>query len=140
MHSFDIEGEASFDMARHVETILLTQDGGDFSVACWEPGQISPYHCHPEAIEAYLCVAGGGTMRTPSESIALKPGSLVVHPLGELHEFENGDERSMLFRIRYGPDVAGFELDWRGNATWRQRDRDADYFTANPPPGDLAQK
>ena len=135
MRRFDLEAETSFAIDRHVEKVLLIQDGGDFSVACWEPGQISPYHCHPEAIEAYVCLTGGGTMRTPSESIVMEPGSLVVHPLGELHEYENGPERSVLLRVRYGEDVAGFELDWRGNPAWRQRDSDAEYFRLNPPSG-----
>jgi mannose-6-phosphate isomerase-like protein (cupin superfamily) len=138
MRSYDLECEASFADGRHTENVLLTQDGGDFSVACWEPGQVSPYHCHPEATEAYFCVTGGGTMRTPSASVVLKPGSLVVHPLGELHEFENGRLRSILFRVRYGEDVVGFEFAWRGDPSWRQQDRDAEYFSLNPPPGDIA--
>ena len=140
MRRFDLEAETTFAAERHVEKVLLTQDGGDFSVACWEPGQISPYHCHPEAVEAYVCLTGGGTMRTPSESTVLEPGSLVVHPLGELHEYEKGPERSVLLRVRYGEDVTGFELDWRGNPVWRQRDRDAEYFRLHPPPSDSARR
>jgi hypothetical protein len=42
---------------------------GDVTVACWEPGQISPYHCHPEATEIYFCFSGGGTMRTPEQTV-----------------------------------------------------------------------
>ena len=49
------------------------------------PGQISPYHRHPDATEIYFCFEGGGTMRTPHETIAIVPGSFVVHPPGELH-------------------------------------------------------
>ena len=43
---------------------------GDVTVACWEPGQISPYHCHPFATEIYFCFSGGGTMRTPLARIS----------------------------------------------------------------------
>ena len=53
-------------------------------------GQISPYHCHPYATEIYFCVSGGGTMRTPTETMPVTPGSFVVHPAGEVHEYENG--------------------------------------------------
>jgi quercetin dioxygenase-like cupin family protein len=140
MRRFDVDGEATFAIERHVERVLLTQEGGDFSLACWEPGQISPYHSHPAAIEAYVCMSGGGTMRTPSEAVVLAPGSLVVHPRGELHEYENGPERSVLLRVRFGEDVAGFEVASRGDPSWRQRERDAQYFRLNPPPADLAPR
>jgi len=29
-----------------------------------------------------------------------------VHPPGEVHEYENGAARTMLFRVRYGTDMA----------------------------------
>ena len=41
-------------------------------------------------------------MRTIDEEIEIKKGGLVVHPRGELHEFTNGPERTILFRVRYG--------------------------------------
>lgn len=124
--------EERFDVARHVEKVLEVQGSGDVSVACWEPGQISPYHCHPRATEIYLCVAGGGTMRTPVSREVLAPGSLVLHPEGELHEYENGSQRSVLVRVRYGEDVMGRELAWRGNPDWRQLPDDARYFEQHP--------
>ena len=100
MHVFSLEQEQVFDPRRHVEKILGTGPGGDFTVACWEPGQVSPYHCHPDATEIYFCFSGGGVMRTPQETAAIQPGGFVVHPPGELHEYENGPARSLLFRVR----------------------------------------
>jgi mannose-6-phosphate isomerase-like protein (cupin superfamily) len=135
MDALVIDDERAFDVSRHVEKVLLADSLGDVSVACWEPGQVSPYHCHPEATEIYLCLEGGGTMRVPTGSVAITPGTAVVHPPGELHEFENGPSRSVLFRVRYGPDLAGRELAWRGQPDWRQRPDDARYFatTSQPP-------
>ncbi len=66
MHVFSVVNEAEFDPKNHVEKILGTVEAGDVTVACWEPGQISPYHCHPQATEIYFCFEGGGTMRTPT--------------------------------------------------------------------------
>ena len=54
-------------------------------------------------------------MRTPKETVAVVPGSFVVHPPGELHEYENGPARTLLFRVRYGDDMARRHIDWRGN-------------------------
>ncbi len=44
---------------------------------------------HPFATEAYFCFEGGGTMRTPTEAVIVEPGGFVVHPPGELHEYDD---------------------------------------------------
>jgi quercetin dioxygenase-like cupin family protein len=132
MHVFSLPREAQFDPQKHVEKILGTIAGGDFTVACWEPGQISPYHCHPHAAEIYFCFEGGGVMRTPSETIAVSPGAFVVHPPGEVHEYANGPQRTLLFRVRYGADMASRHLDWRGHDGFKQSADDADYYRRHP--------
>ena len=133
MHVFSLEREQEWNPQRHVEKILGKVAEGDVTVACWEPGQISPNHCHPEATEIYFCFSGGGTMRTPIETIAVTPGSFVVHPPGEVHEYENGAERTLLFRVRYGRDMRAHFRGWRGRAGWQQSAEDAAYFRAYPP-------
>ena len=133
MDVFDINQERRFDPARHVERILNRWPGGDTSVACWEPGQISPDHCHPDATEIYFCFSGGGHMRTPDREVAIIPGSFVVHPPGEVHEYVNGPERTLLFRVRIGDDMTSRHLANRGVEGWTQRPEDAAYFAANPP-------
>jgi quercetin dioxygenase-like cupin family protein len=112
MQVFSLEREQQWDPEHHVEKILGRVADGDVTVACWEPGQISPYHCHPHATEIYFCFSGGGTMRTPKETIAVTPSSFVVHPPGEVHEYENGPSRTMLFRVRLRlrHDVAPLEM------------------------------
>ncbi len=128
MLAFKLEQEQEWDANHHVEKILGKIGGGDVTVACWEPGQVSPYHCHPEATEIYFCFSGGGVMRTPGETIDIVPGSFVVHPPGELHEYANGAQRTLLFRVRYGGDMQARFHDWRGNADWAQSAADAAYF------------
>src|SRR6266481_5356092 len=98
MYSFNLQAEQRFDAKKHVERVLATTGEGDVTIACWEPGQTSPYHCHPDATEIYFCFEGGGTMRTPTETITIEPGSFLVHPRGELHEYVNGPQRTLLFR------------------------------------------
>ena len=129
---FKLEQEQQWDADRHVEKILGKIGGGDVTVACWEPGQVSPYHCHPEATEIYFCFSGGGLMRTPEQTVDITPGSFVVHPPGELHEYANGDHRTMLFRVRYGGDMRAHFHDWRGNTAWRQSAEDSAYFRDHP--------
>jgi quercetin dioxygenase-like cupin family protein len=133
MQVFDLRKEQEWNPKRHVEKILGEIGRGDVTVACWEPGQISPNHCHPNATEIYFCFEGGGTMRTPRETIDVVPGSFVVHPPGEVHEYANGPRRTLLFRVRYGDDMSTRHLEWRGNTEWKQSPGDAEYFRQNPP-------
>jgi quercetin dioxygenase-like cupin family protein len=132
MHVFSVAAEAEFDPKKHVEKILGRIEEGDVTVACWEPGQISPYHCHPHATEIYFCFQGGGEMRTPDETVAIKPGGFVVHPPGEVHEYANGPHRTLLFRVRYGSDMASRHLVWRGREGFAQSAEDADYYRRHP--------
>jgi quercetin dioxygenase-like cupin family protein len=132
MQVFSLLEQQQFDSKRHVEKILGTIGEGDVTVACWEPGQVSPYHCHPYATEIYFCFLGGGTMRTPRGTMEVTPGSFVVHPAGELHEYANGPQRTLLFRVRYGTDMVARHMDWRGEPDWTQGPEDSEYFRRNP--------
>jgi quercetin dioxygenase-like cupin family protein len=132
MHVFDLAKEQEFNPQRHVEKILGKIEDGDVTVACWEPGQVSPNHCHPHATEIYFCFEGGGTMRTPDRSVEVKPGAFVVHPPGEVHEYANGPQRSLLFRVRYGGDMLARFIEWRGNPNFKQSAEDAEYFRRHP--------
>jgi mannose-6-phosphate isomerase-like protein (cupin superfamily) len=125
---FKLQQELAWNSTHHVEKILGEVGAGDISVACWEPGQISPYHCHPDATEVYFCFYGGGSMRTPTASVDMAAGSFVVHPPGELHEFTNGAQRTVLLRVRYGTNLQARHCDWRGNPAWKQSAADAEYF------------
>jgi quercetin dioxygenase-like cupin family protein len=134
MHVFSLEREQEWNPQHHVEKILGRVADGDVTVACWEPGQISPNHCHPAATEIYFCVSGGGTMRTPQETVVITPGAFVVHPPGEVHEYENGPARTMLFRVRYGADMRAHFCAWRGKSDWTQSPQDAAYYRQHPVP------
>jgi quercetin dioxygenase-like cupin family protein len=129
---FDLGAEQVFNPERHVEKILGVVGEGDVTVACWEPGQTSPNHLHPNATEIYFCVSGGGIMRTPTRDVAVTPGSFVVHPRGELHEYVNGPERTLLFRVRYGDDMSTRAKEWPANSAFQAKPDDVAYFRAHP--------
>ena len=128
MHAYNLKVEQRFDPKKHVENILGTIAEGDVTVACWEPGQVSPYHQHPNCTEIYFCFEGGGVMRTPTETVDVVPGSFVVHPRGELHEYENGPTRSLLFRVRYGGDFSVLTKSWHSNPAWKPSPQEIAHF------------
>lgn len=128
MEQYDFSKEQRFDPIKHVEKKLGYFGEGDVSIACWEPGQVSPNHCHPDATEIYFCFEGGGTMRTDSGEVEVRKGGLVVHPRGELHEYINGEYRTILFRVRYGDSMISRTKDWPTNEAWKPSQEDIDYF------------
>ncbi len=128
MQVFDLGEERAFDVRRHVERVLGRVAEGDVAIACWEPGQTSPNHLHPNATEIYFCVEGGGVMSTPDGTVTIAPGCCIVHPPGELHEYRNGPARTVLFRVRYGKDFAARVKDWPSNPEWRARPEDHAFF------------
>ena len=132
MITFNLTAEQRFDPMKHVENILGKTEDGDFTVACWEAGQTSPHHCHPHATEIYFCFEGGGKMRTPEGTVDVVPGSFCVHPPGEVHEYINGPQRSLLFRVRYGRDMLTRTLEWPTNPAFTQSAEDAEYYRQNP--------
>lgn len=136
MYVFDLIAEQEFDPRERIEKVLGEVGGGDVTAACWEPHQISPYHCHPGATEIYFCFEGGGRMRTPDNEVEVQPGSFVVHPPGELHEYVNGPVRTLLFRVRYGASMAAMTVAWRGNEAWEPTGEDLEYIRGltDPPP------
>jgi len=133
MQVFNLVKEQEWDPKHHVEKVLGEIGEGDVTVACWEPGQISPNHCHPGATEIYFCFEGGGKMRTPKETIDVVPGAFVVHPPSELHEYINGPQRTLLFRVRYGDEMSGRTREWPSNPHWKPRPEDVEFFEHNPP-------
>ena len=124
MLNFTIGKEEKYDDDPHVANIVGQFEEGDVTVACWEPGQISPIHAHPHLTEIYFCVKGGGKMTTDEKVVEMSPGDFVIHPRGEVHEYENGSERSVLFRVRYGEARAfsAVRKGWRGNPDFKKED------------------
>ena len=41
---FDLDKQKEFSDSKHVEKVLASVEEGDVTVACWEPGQVSPNH------------------------------------------------------------------------------------------------
>jgi hypothetical protein len=70
-------------------------------------------------------------MKTPEREVDIVPGSFVVHPPGEVHEYVNGPQPSLLFRVRYGPDMASRHLDNRGKPGFERKPADTEYFRAS---------
>lgn len=119
MFFYQVSEHINFNPGRHSENILGRYETGDVSLACHEPNQTGPYHAHPGCTEIYFCIEGEGRMRVDDQNVALTPGTIIVHPPGELHEFSSGPERTVLFRVRYGADFTSRIQEWPSNPDWK---------------------
>ncbi|MDP6367366.1 MAG: cupin domain-containing protein [Nitrospinota bacterium] len=123
MNIVDLNKKQAFDPKLHVAVRLGQFEEGTVAVDCWEPGQIGPMHVHHDATEINFCYQGGGIMTTDEGKEVITPGSFVIHPHGEYHEFESGPERTLIFRLRLGANTNTHRREWRGNPDWKPEDQ-----------------
>lgn len=71
-------------------------------------------------------------MRTPEQTVEVRPGTFVVQPPGEVDEYANGEQPTLLFRVCNGADMCSDVIAWRGAPDWRQSTEDAEYYRAHP--------
>lgn len=64
---------------------------------CYEPGQFTPVHTHPDDDEIVFCVEGRGRVTFDGlDDVPLSPGSLVVLPAGIAHGIEAAADSRMV--------------------------------------------
>ena len=103
MDTVDLEGAQEFSSQHHVHKSLLATSRSDISIACWEPGQISPIHCHPGADEIYHIIQGEGLFNDGRTERRLGRGDTVIFPAGEVHQVQ-ALTRMILYRVQAGAD------------------------------------
>ena len=103
MEIVDLKASEEFSPDHHVHKSLTSTPRSDISIACWEPGQTSPIHCHPAADEIYHVIDGEGLFSDGSTERRLGRGDTVIFPAGELHQVQ-AVTRMVLYRVQAGPD------------------------------------
>jgi quercetin dioxygenase-like cupin family protein len=75
-------------------------------LVCYEPGQLTKTHVHPNQDEIFFCMQGRGVITfSDRDDIAIEPGSLVFVPSGVEHGVDTvGDERLVLMFTK-GPGI-----------------------------------
>jgi len=89
---------------------------------CYEPGQITPTHMHPDDDEVIFCVEGRGAVTFEDrEAVPLQPGCVVSLPAGLVHGLQAAPDSRMVLiytaragytsvRSRPEPGLAGVRL------------------------------
>ena len=64
---------------------------------CYEPGQVTPLHVHPDDDEVVFCVEGRGAVTFEDrEPVPLLPGAIVSLPAGLAHRLEAAADSRMV--------------------------------------------
>lgn len=64
---------------------------------CYEPGQITPLHMHPNDDEVVFCIEGRGAVTFEDrEAVPLAPGTIVSLPAGLAHRLEAAPDSRMV--------------------------------------------
>ncbi len=64
---------------------------------CYEPGQVTPFHVHPNDDEVIFCVEGRGAITFEKlDAVPIGPGSLVSLPAGLPHGIKAADDSRMI--------------------------------------------
>lgn len=80
-----------------VNLLLLNSEDFITRMGCYEPGQITPLHFHPDDDEVLFCVEGRGAVTLAEhEEVPLRPGSLVSVPAGVVHGLEAASDSRMV--------------------------------------------
>ena len=64
---------------------------------CYEPGQVTPLHLHPDDDEVVFCVEGRGAVTFEErDAVPLAPGAIVNLPAGLAHRIEAAPDSRMV--------------------------------------------
>ena len=64
---------------------------------CYEPGQVTPFHVHPNDDEVIYCVEGRGAITFADRpAVPIEPGSVISLPAGLPHGIEAAKDSRMV--------------------------------------------
>jgi quercetin dioxygenase-like cupin family protein len=83
--------------AARVNQPLLSSKDLVTRMNCYEPGQITPLHMHPDDDEVVFCVEGRGAVTFEDrDDVPMSPGTLVSLPAGLAHRIEAARDSRMV--------------------------------------------
>jgi quercetin dioxygenase-like cupin family protein len=82
--------------ARVNQPVLMSKDIVT-RMNCYEPGQVTPFHVHPDDDEVVLCMEGRGAVTFEGrDPVPLTPGAIVNLPAGIGHGIEAAPDSRMV--------------------------------------------
>ncbi len=98
----DVQGVNINDLKRfspdaRVNQLVLNSKDVVTRMNCYEPGQITPKHVHPDDDEIVFCIEGRGALKFDDrDAVPLLPGAIVNLPAGLPHWIEAAADSRMV--------------------------------------------
>ena len=97
VQAVSINGLKRFSAEGRVNLPLLSSKDLVTRMNCYEPGQITPLHIHPNDDEVVFCVEGRGAVTFEErDDVPLLPGTIVSLPAGLAHRIEAAPDSRMV--------------------------------------------
>ncbi len=97
VQSLNINDLKKYSADARVNQPLLASKDLVTRMNCYEPGQVTPFHVHPNDDEVILCVEGRGAITFETlDPVPMAPGSLVSLPAGLPHGIEAAKDSRMV--------------------------------------------
>lgn len=82
----NINGLKRYSREARVNLPLLESKDFVTRMNCYEPGQVTPFHVHPNDDEVIICVEGRGAITfSDRPDVPIEPGSVISLPAGLPH-------------------------------------------------------
>jgi quercetin dioxygenase-like cupin family protein len=86
-----------YSSAARVNQPLLASNDFVTRMNCYEPGQVTPFHTHPNDDEVIFCVEGRGAITFATfDDVPISAGSLVTLPAGLMHGIKAAADSRMV--------------------------------------------
>ena len=97
VQSLNISGLIKYSPEARVNQPLLGSKDLVTRMNCYEPGQVTPFHVHPNNDEVVICVEGRGAITFDVlPPVPMAPGSVVSLPAGLPHGIEAAADSRMV--------------------------------------------
>jgi len=97
VQALNINDLTRYSSAARVNQPLLESKDLVTRMNCYEPGQVTPFHVHPNDDEVIFCVEGRGAITFEKlDPVPIVPGSLVSLPAGLPHGIEAAADSRMI--------------------------------------------
>ena len=102
----------SFSSEARVNKELLTATMAEVRMNCYEPGQITPMHMHPDEEEVMIVIEGkGAVLFEEQDDLPIKQGDLIHLPSAQFHAIKATDDSRMVLVYFMKPGYSSLRPD-----------------------------
>ena len=103
---FDLHALKAFAPDKRVRKMLFKTDQLWSEIACYEPGQSTVMHSHPNEEEAIYVLEGTANMSIDGQEVVVPAGAIVKFPSNVPHDVRNlGQQRCVIMFLKINPKV-----------------------------------